>query len=701
MKIRMPFVNLPLFKKFDTCFKLQKLLLIFFGVYLSVNSCKLVSRDQGNFQSVSNPIAYAWPVAGIKIDGEISDWPDNMAHFDIQYQDGNELKDKEDLIAYFQTAYNLAEQALYFAIVISDDSHVVDSSEQAKWDAQDKYFFFLDSRHLPSGSGVVKYEFNEKEKKIYNPADSWDPEIKNANWDNIQVASKHVGQKIIYELRIVLKDQIIEGKSIGIDHYIVDKDSGDETDKKSYILWGEGQGKDNSPLRLGNVILMRQDESTGSLSGQLEWKDSAIKNLPGKVRITSKQNPSLWVLASVDSTGKYSAALPPGNYEITPVLGIHSVGDSLYRIDRTKSHADASISANETVTAPTLELSAMAHPDLIPEKGILHSFDKEKAILLDEFTNAYRDYYEIPGVSLALIKNGKVIYHKTYGVKNTYTNEPVDENTLFEAASITKPVFAFAVLRLAEKGIIDLDKPLYQYLPFEEIAHDDRYKLITARLVLCHQTGFPNWAYMNKDNKLDIKFMPGTSFGYSGEGYEYLKRVVAHITNKTIDAVLQEEVLNPLGLENTYFSKNDYLAKVVSNGHFNNLPTRAELPENAGMAGGMHTEASSFTDFVLALLNRKGLKPETYDEMFKIQTIVPPDEDTWEGFENYFGLGIALQKTPFGWVFGHGGNNGDFQCQFMMFKDLDMGYVIFTNSNTGGMLAYDPIMEFLITGKEK
>jgi len=693
--------HVPVFRKNYYIIQKTVVLLIFFGICLIVSSCLSASKDKENYPAGSNSIAYAYPVEGINIDGEISDWPVNTAHFDIQSQDGNELEDKEDLIAYFQTAYNLSEQALYFAIVISDDSNVIDSSENAKWDAYDKYFFFLDSKHSPSGSGVVKYEFTEKGKKLFNPADSWDPDVKNANWDNIRIASKHVGPKIIYEFRIVLENQIAEGKSIGIDHYIVDKDVGDEDNRKSYILWQEGQGKDNSPLRLGNVILMRQGESTGNLSEQLKWKDHPIKDLPVKIRITSKQNPSLWVQTNVDSTGQYSTALPPGNYEITPVLRILSLGDSLYKIDITKSHASANIIANDTVIAPVLELSTVAAPCLIQEEGILHSFDKEKAILLDNFINTYRDYYEIPGISLALIKNGKVIYHKTYGVKNTYTKEPVDEKTLFEAASITKPVFAFAVLRLAEKGIIDLDKPLYQYLPFEEIAYDDRYKLITARHVLCHQTGFPNWAYMNKDNKIDIKFMPGTSFGYSGEGYEYLKRVVEHITNKNIDAVLQEEVINPLGLKNTYFSKNDYLAKVVSNGHLDNLPTRADLPEKAGMAGGMHTEAVSFTNFVLALRNRKGLKPETYDEMFKIQTIVPPDEDSKEGYENYFGLGIALQKTPFGSVFGHGGNNGDFQCQFMMFKDLDMGYVIFTNSNTGGMLAYDPIMEFLVTGKVK
>jgi hypothetical protein len=72
-----------------------------------------------------------------------------------------------------------------------------------------------------------------------------------------------------------------------------------------------------------------------------------------------------------------------------------------------------------------------------------------------------------------------------------------------------------------------------------------------------------------------------------------------------------------------------------------------------------------------------------------------------QGIERHFGLGIGMEKTPYGLVFEHGGNNGDFKCQFKMFRDLNMGFVIFTNSNTGGNLAYNAMTEILITGKKK
>jgi CubicO group peptidase (beta-lactamase class C family) len=340
--------------------------------------------------------------------------------------------------------------------------------------------------------------------------------------------------------------------------------------------------------------------------------------------------------------------------------------------------------------------------DLIPAKGILHEFDSDKAVLLDEFIKAYQKYYDIPGVSLALIKNGQIVYHKTYGIKNTNIKEPVNDETLFEAGSVTKPVFAFAVMRLVERGILDLDKPLYQYLPFEDVAHDDRYKLITARLVLSHQTGFPNWANRNEKGRFDLLFTPGTKFGYSGEGFEYLKRAVEHITKKDIGVILEEELINPLNLKNIYFEKNDYLLKVAANGHIDNVPKNIRLIDSPKVAYGMYTEAKSFAAFILALNNREGLNPETYNEMFKIQTILPKeDSEKKNGWDSYRGLGFELEKSPYGLVIGHGGSTSTgFTCYFNIFQDLNMGYAIFTNSDTGEILVQSPIMEFLITGKE-
>ena len=137
------------------------------------------------------------------------------------------------------------------------------------------------------------------------------------------------------------------------------------------------------------------------------------------------------------------------------------------------------------------------------ENGKYISFSR-----MDTFLKSKMDSIGIPGLSFALINDEQIIYHRTIGVTNIETNQPVSNLTIFDAASMTKTPFAFLVMRLAEKGILDFDKPLFTYLPHPDIAHDERYKLITARMVLSHASGFPNWRRFNEDKKL-MKFQIG------------------------------------------------------------------------------------------------------------------------------------------------------------------------------------------------
>ena len=128
---------------------------------------------------------------------------------------------------------------------------------------------------------------------------------------------------------------------------------------------------------------------------------------------------------------------------------------------------------------------------------------------------------------------------------------------------MTKPLFAYIVLRLVDRGVLNLDTPLYTYLPYEDIAHDERYKLITARMVLTHRTGFPNW----RSGKLEIKFTPGTEVSYSGEGFVYLGKVVERLTGKKLAELSQQEVFTPLGIENASLVWNETIARLTATGH--------------------------------------------------------------------------------------------------------------------------------------
>src|SRR5262249_26786218 len=141
---------------------------------------------------------------------------------------------------------------------------------------------------------------------------------------------------------------------------------------------------------------------------------------------------------------------------------------------------------------------------------------------------------------------------------------PVDDNTVFEAASLSKPVFAYAVLKLVEQGKIGLDVPLTKYLPKPYVDGDPRLEKITARIVLSHRTGFPNW---RGPNPLTFHFTPGEAFSYSGEGFVYLQRVVEQIESKPLNDVMAELVFNPLGMTSSSYVWRADFDELTATGH--------------------------------------------------------------------------------------------------------------------------------------
>ena len=122
-----------------------------------------------------------------------------------------------------------------------------------------------------------------------------------------------------------------------------------------------------------------------------------------------------------------------------------------------------------------------------------------------------------PGVSIALVRDGKLQWRRGFGIKRAGSSEPIDHETVFHAASVSKTVFAYAVMKLVERGVIDLDTPLTRYSRFRILDGDPRLDLITARHVLSHSSGLQNWR--SGANPLSIHFTPGERYLYSGEGY--------------------------------------------------------------------------------------------------------------------------------------------------------------------------------------
>jgi CubicO group peptidase (beta-lactamase class C family) len=155
----------------------------------------------------------------------------------------------------------------------------------------------------------------------------------------------------------------------------------------------------------------------------------------------------------------------------------------------------------------------------------------------------------VPGLALAVLDGGR-LWRRGFGEAVESPARPVSEETVFEAASLGKPIFAYAVLRLSDAGVIDLDRPLYDYLPDPD-ANTPRMKRVTARHVLSHTTGLPNWR--QQPGPLNPATDPGKQFSYSGEGFFYLQRVVESLSGVPFPRLMREQALDPLEMQRSSF----------------------------------------------------------------------------------------------------------------------------------------------------
>lgn len=299
----------------------------------------------------------------------------------------------------------------------------------------------------------------------------------------------------------------------------------------------------------------------------------------------------------------------------------------------------------------------------------------------------------IPGLSIAMIRDGKVAWHRGFGVANAETRAPVTDDTIFEAASLSKPVFAYAVLKLADRGLIDLDTPLSRYLPEPYIAGDERIDRITARIVLDHTTGFPNWR--PRGQPLKIFFVPGERFSYSGEGYVYLQKVVERITGKPLNDFMKETVFDPLGMNaSSYVWREDYDRLSATGHNLGGGAVEKRKPSQANAAASLHTTALDFARLVIAVMNGTGLEARSSGMMLTPQSKV--DErctnctdrpDFHPSASLSWGLGWGLEKTGGGSYFWHWGDNGVFRSFVMASREARNGVVMFTNSENGLAIA--------------
>lgn len=353
----------------------------------------------------------------------------------------------------------------------------------------------------------------------------------------------------------------------------------------------------------------------------------------------------------------------------------------------------------------------------------------------------------LPGLAMATVENGEVIWTKSLGVTNTDTRAPMRDDSVFEAASLSKPVFAYVVLKLADEKVLGLDHPLVKYHRPEYLADHPDIDRITARDVLRHSTGLPNWRN-NPADKLTPTFKPGSRFGYSGEGFFWLQLVVERLTGKGIDSVMRSRLFEPAGMKLSSFSWNAELARLAVHGHRDEKPAmnykremgdrflaiaakwykpltewtyddvlkalpearalteghplpedivsasieHLKLPDRVfpNVAGGLSTTVAEYARFIALMLERP--KRAAWEIAETRRRAMLSRQIMAKANALYWGLGWALELQSAGLLFFHSGNNGrQFRTFCLGDPQQRRAIVIFTNG-AGGDRVYQRIV---------
>jgi CubicO group peptidase (beta-lactamase class C family) len=348
--------------------------------------------------------------------------------------------------------------------------------------------------------------------------------------------------------------------------------------------------------------------------------------------------------------------------------------------------------------------------------------ESKRPLLANDYLSRLMKEADIPGMSIAGISQGQRSWENALGVVDAESGHPVTKDTVFAAASLSKPVFAYLVWKLIEKGRLDqhfLEQPLYEILPeykpfFVDASgksirfdHNKAGEALNAGLVLSHRTGLPNWIHPGEEFKFEEAWQPGEKYRYSGEGFHYLQKAIEAKTKQSLQALAKEYVFDPLLMEHSSFSMPDERT-MLAIGH-NELgepqPPTGRPEENAG--GSLHTTASDYARFLVACLDERNKHFRTF-----LEAIISMTEDTEIVGKDIakntlqsvaWTLGWGLQKTHQEPIAFHWGDKPNFKA-FTAINLTDRSAVVyFTNSENGLSIAHEiinPVVGDLSEGLE-
>jgi CubicO group peptidase (beta-lactamase class C family) len=300
---------------------------------------------------------------------------------------------------------------------------------------------------------------------------------------------------------------------------------------------------------------------------------------------------------------------------------------------------------------------------------------KDSASALDQVLPDLLERSRVPAVAISGIENGQLAWTRVYG--QAREGVAADERSVFNAASLTKPVFGLLVLRLIAEGQLDLDQELSAHWVDPDLKDDPRHRQLTPRLLLSHQGGLPNW---RGRGALSIGFEPGGRHEYSGEGYEYLRRAIEHGTGRSLQELMQQQVLTPAGMQGSFGWSAALAPHIVQAANEAGEAIDTGL-ENRGpnAAANLMVSAPDYARFVAWVLAGAGLPESLLAEMQR------PQARHAEPAEN-FGLGWKLSGTRAPYTLWHDGREAGTRSLVIARPQRRDGLVVLSNGSNGELL---------------
>jgi len=309
------------------------------------------------------------------------------------------------------------------------------------------------------------------------------------------------------------------------------------------------------------------------------------------------------------------------------------------------------------------------------------------------------DSANIAGLQVTIVNQNRVVYSSSFGYKDIENKKKLNDSTVMYAASLTKPVSAYLFMRLVDKGILSLDQPVCKYLKkpigeypkWKELADDPTsFNRITPRMLLSHSSGLPVLRQLY-DNKVNLIAKPGEKFYYSNEGINLLGFMIEEYTGKKLEDIAREEVFGPLQMRHTGMIWENRFEDNFSYAYFKDgKKYGSERRESSRAAGSMSTTANDYANFIINIMNEKGLSAKGYFAMLKPQIFVKSKRgfgplkdsitDENDDIKLTWGLGVGLFDSPFGKGFFHTGHGDANQNYAVAFPESETAVIILSNS---------------------